>query len=173
MTITVPMYVSPPNLTENEHFFSFFVGFSACVHIVVIVSVTALTMFLNSPYTESETMIVRIETIPIYAAIMIGNYISMMNFIAALLIAGFNRSILDGALQTFVIILIICLLYSVTKIFEKGNNGFQLDRALEFFMDRGGPDNSQSDPWYQFEPELMTVVSGRTIELMTVVSVFS
>jgi hypothetical protein len=133
LTITVPMYVSPPELTENEHFFSFFVGFSAFVHIVVIVSVTALTIFLNSPYTESETMIIRIETMPIYAAIMIGNYLSMIFFIAALLIAGFDRSTLDGALQTFVIILIICLIYSVAKILEKGNNGFQLDRALEFY----------------------------------------
>jgi hypothetical protein len=132
LTVTIPLYVSPPELIYDNHYFSFFVGFSAFIHIIVIVSVTAFIAFLNKPYTNAETMIIRVETMSIYGAIFVGNYVSMLAFITAVLIAGFQRSSMDGGLMTFVIVLVICLLISCYKILKKGDD-FQEERVLELY----------------------------------------
>jgi len=134
LTITIPMYVSPPELSsdKNIHLFSFFVGFSAFLHLFTIIGITILSALFNRPYTEADTVLVRIENNTLFAVITTCNYISIITFIIAVLIAGFDRSSLDGGVQCYILLFVIYLFHAFIKSSKEGDN-YQDARVLAFY----------------------------------------
>ena len=123
LTITIPLYVSPPEL-NSEHmlrWFSFFIGFSACLHLYTIIGITILSALFNRPYTEADTILVRIDNNTFYVIITVCNYVSVVSCIVAVLIAGFDRSYFDGGIQSYVIVLILILFYGYVKSSKQGD----------------------------------------------------
>ena len=98
LTITIPLYVSPPDLSTDSNLraFSFFIGISACIilntpqfisfilniglsaslHLYTIIGITIMSALFNRPYTEADTVLVRIENNFLLVLATICNYIS-------------------------------------------------------------------------------------------------
>ena len=134
LTITIPLYVSPPDLSSETYarFFSFFIGFSACLHLYTIIGITILSALFNRPYTESDTILVRIENNLQYVLITVCNYISVIACIIAVLIAGYDRSYFDGGIQSYVVVLVLVLFYSYIKSSKHGDS-YQDHRVYAFY----------------------------------------
>ena len=134
LTITIPLYIGPPELSSdhNLRIFSFFVGFSAFLHLFVIIGITILAGLFNRPYTEADTVLVRIENNNLFVLLTTCNYISILAFVVAVLIAGFDRSTVDGVLQCYIIVLVLYLFYAFIKSSSRGDT-YQDQRVLAFY----------------------------------------
>ena len=134
LTITIPLFVSPPDLStdNNERAFSFFIGFSASLHLYTIIGITIMSALFNRPYTEADTVLVRIQNHFLLVLVNISNYISVICCVVAVLIAGFDRSYFDGGIQTPIVALILSLFYTFIKSSKQGDH-YQDQRVYLLF----------------------------------------
>ena len=134
LTITIPLFVSPPDMStdSNQRAFSFFVGLSATFHLYTLIGITILSGLFNRPYTEADTLIVRIENNPSFVAITACNYVSNVFCVIAVLIAGFDRSYFDGGMQSPIVVMVITLFYTFIKAYQQGNRCQDL-RVYSFY----------------------------------------
>lgn len=133
LTITIPLFVNPPVFEgENAHWFSFFVGFSANLHLYTIIGITIMSALFNRPYTEADRVLIRIENNTLMVITTICNYIAVVSCIVAVLIAGFDRSWFDGGIQSYIVILVLVLIYNFIKSSKQGDF-YQDNRCLLFY----------------------------------------
>lgn len=91
-----------------------------------------MSALFNRPYTEADTVLVRIENNFLLVLATICNYISVICCVVAILIAGFDRSSFDGAVQTPIIGLILSLFYTFIKSSKQGDH-YQDQRVYSLF----------------------------------------
>jgi hypothetical protein len=113
LTITVNLYINPPALNSelNLRIFSAIIGFAAFSHVSVIVSSTILSGQFNMVYSEADALRIRIESNARFMVTTILNYVAIVATVAGMLVAGFDRSPVDGALQLYSLPLLALLLF--------------------------------------------------------------
>lgn len=134
LTITIPLYINPPGMADEttNNAFSAFVGFSAFFHIAVIIGCTIFAMILNRPYSPADTLCARIEYFNLFAMVNVANYIAVSTAIIATLIAGFDRSWIDGFVQIYSPFLILTILYIFISGYGSGTQA-QDRRVYRFY----------------------------------------
>lgn len=143
LTITYTYYIEPDLSNENlNHAFSFVMGLSAIFHIAVIVVATVTTGCYNMAYTELDTAVMKV-TIDhkqgLTSVINVLNYVALIAAIVGMLLAGFDRSDLDGYLQLYAIAVILALLVFFIKMLGTGAT-IQNYRAYLFYKKYCQPD---------------------------------
>lgn len=98
LTISIPFYVSPPSFNNDDtsHIFSALIGFSAFSHITVILGLQVMETFLQRPCTEADLMLARYDSIGYDMGLNILMVIACLLFLAAVMVAGFDRDFVDG-----------------------------------------------------------------------------
>eukprot|EP01038_Epipyxis_sp_PR26KG_P005822 gene5822-8028_t len=113
LTIDMPLYISPPDFKNENigHIFSAVVGFAAISFLACIIACTILSGSLNMVYSAVDGMIMRVKMKVTLVLVNVVNYLAIIATIAAMLLAGFDRSYLDGYVQLYGIVVVIGLFY--------------------------------------------------------------
>ena len=135
VTITVPLYVNPPPFESDnlEHAFSAVIGFAAFSHLGCIIGCTITCALLNSAYSAVDTLVVYKDNRPHIAFIFLLNYIAILSTMAAVLIAGFNRSNVDGFVQLYSIAIVAALVRYINSSYTTSANDSDR-RCLKFYQ---------------------------------------
>ena len=120
LTINIPMYLNIPDFESSimEHVFSTLTGFAGLSHLVVIIGSTITAGLLNMPYGEADGLMCRIRLNSYLVMINVQNYVAVVMTVIAVIIAGFNRSAMDGGLILLALVglgYVLFLLYSVAS----------------------------------------------------------
>ena len=101
LTISIPFYVSPPtfNSDDTSHIFSALIGCSAFSHITVILGLQIMETFLQRPCSEADLMLARYDSIGYDMGLNILMIFACLLFLAAVMVAGFDRDFVDGKQQ--------------------------------------------------------------------------
>eukprot|EP01038_Epipyxis_sp_PR26KG_P009738 gene9738-13104_t len=113
LTIDMPLYINPIQF-KNEttaHVFSAVVGFAAISFLACIIACTILSGTLNMVYSAVDGMIMRVKMKVTLVLVNIINYLAIIATITAMLLAGFDRSYLDGYVQLYGGAVVIGLFY--------------------------------------------------------------
>jgi hypothetical protein len=134
LTISMPLYIDPPGFNEKnfDRAFSAIIGLAAFSQLTVIIGCTIISALLNRPYTTSDTMVARVQAQSLLVFVNIINYVANVATLVAMLIAGFNRSSVDGGVQMYIGALVILLAYLAHQCYAKGSR-FQDGRTLAFY----------------------------------------
>lgn len=134
LTISMPLYIETPdfNATNITRAFSAIIGLAAFCQLAVIIGCTIVSALLNRPYTPADTMVARVQSNSLMIFVNVVNYVANFATMAAMLIAGFDRAKVDGAVQMYVGFLIFFLSFIAWKATQKGAD-FQDRRVLAFY----------------------------------------
>ncbi len=134
LTISMPLYIDPPSFDDdnNAHGFSAIVGIAAFCQLGVIIACTIAAAALNRPFSGGDTMVARVQAQSLIVVINVANYISNLATVAAMFIAGFARSTLDGGIQLFACVMIIGL-FALFISSDKSGKIAQDQRVLSFY----------------------------------------
>ena len=146
LTISMTLYIETPsfNKENNLRAFSAIIGLAAFCQITVIIGCTIISALLNRPYTPADTVVARVQAQALMVFVNILNYVANAATLVAMLIAGFDRSSTDGAVQTYAGLLAVVLIYMAAISFKQGAQ-FQDRRTLAFY-DRYCDDSGRLKP---------------------------
>jgi hypothetical protein len=150
LTITMSFYMSPPDIKSdhNKRLFSAFIGVSACTHIFVLILITILTALFYSPYCYAEAMYLRVKCKSQFILSTVLNYVANIFAIMAMLVSGFDRYVVDGAVQLYFVGILAAL---VTYLIQNGKLGArnQDERVFMFYKKYCDPNGELKDEYLE------------------------
>ena len=148
LTIAMPAYVNPPSFADPHlgHFFMAFAGMSSVSNLMSIISATIFSTILNRPYTGVDAMVLRVTSVGIFVFAIVFDYVGMFTLFAAVIIAGFNVSAIDGFVQLYSGGLILAIIVAWIQALQTTNR-IQLEKVVEFKNRYLAEDGQLSDAW--------------------------
>lgn len=147
LTINIPLFISPPSSGQlNSHIFSAIIGFAAFCHLIVIITCTLATAFLNAAYSGADTLLARIECQPLLVLSTIINYIAIIATIVGILIVAFGRTSLDFYVQSYMCFIVILLVTFAAYCYRRGVM-YQDYRVLKFYLRYCDPNGELKDQY--------------------------
>jgi len=136
LTITANLYITLPVSFDQESMavaFSCICGIAAFTHLLCIVNCTILVGILNMAYSDVDKMIAYHKTQKSLQFTFALNYIAVISTVVVMLIAGYNRSSADNAVQIYAVLIVI---YLIISFIRKGRSAevLQDERALRFYQ---------------------------------------
>jgi hypothetical protein len=111
---------------------------------------TMLTALMNGAYTAIDTMLVRVRFHSAFAIVILVNYIAVLSTMTAIFIIGFERELIDGAVQLYATVGAVGLI-SLFVAFAKYGIRYQDERTLMFY-------NKYCDPNGELKDEYLTLI---------------
>lgn len=144
LTISMPLYIDPPDFSREFHLriFSAVIGLAAFMQLITIIGCTIVSALFNRAYTGSDAMVARVKAGPTIINVNIWNYLANFATIAAMLIAGFSRSTLDGAVHLYVGLLAMILIAMFIGSMSEGNR-LQDVRSYQFYAQYCDPNTGR------------------------------
>lgn len=105
-------------------------------------------MILNRPYSESDTLLARVETFGLFGIINVVNYIAVLAGLVGTLIAGFGRNAIDGYIQLYSIFICFYLFYLFIGAYAEGTI-VQDKRIYAFYKKYCDPDGQLKDSYIE------------------------
>jgi hypothetical protein len=135
LTISVPLYITPPALSSDDmdRVFSALIGASAFSHMSVILGLMIEETYLQRPNTQADLMLARYDSIGYDMALNVLMIFAILFFVAAMLLAGFDREFIDGIIHIYVGVVVIVLVYILIRGTGVAGDKYQDTRALQFY----------------------------------------
>ena len=132
LTITLPAYIDPPDFRSSNmsHLFMALAGISSMTNLLSILSATVFVSVLGRPYGNVDTFMARLDD-TLFAVAIAFDYIGVLTLLAATLVAGFNRTYLDGYMQLYSIAIVLFIIVAWIYTALRGNTA-QLERVMAF-----------------------------------------
>ena len=150
LTITLTFYISLPefNRENNATAFSALVGFSAFVHLICIILSIIFSAVLYMGSADVDALILRVRFHWFFVATTATNYLALLTTMASMLIAGFDRSNVDGGVQLYCFVLILMAVIAFKVMVGKGERQ-QDKRCLAFYKKYCDPNGELKDEYLQ------------------------
>lgn len=134
LTISMPLYIEPPDFPRDDQLrvFSAIIGLAAFMQLVTIIGCTIISALFNRAYSAADAMVARVKAHFILVQVNVWNYLANFATIVAMLVAGFSRSLLDGAIHLYVGLLVILLALMFVGSTKHGDV-LQDVRAYQFY----------------------------------------
>ena len=136
LTITIPLYINPPVLqsTLNLRIFSFLMGFASFNLLSCVISCYMLSATYNMPFLT---------------VVVVTNYLAIISTIAGALVAGFDRSLFDGWIHIYIVVVLALLLY-YAYTGERHAAKLQDEKALAFYQKYCDANGELKDKYLDF-----------------------
>lgn len=137
LTITVGYYIEPPEFESDSMLRAFVAlsGLSGVLQIIVVVMCTILSAFLNRASTSADTMVARVEVKTHLILTFLMNYVADFGILLIMLIAGFSRSTIDGAVQMYAGAVVLAVGVIFVTLNKKGARYVMMrDRELHVML---------------------------------------
>lgn len=144
LTISMPLYIEPPEFASESRLriFSAVMGLAAFLQLITIIGCTIVSSFFNRAYADSDAMVSRVKANSILFQVNIWNYMASFATIAAMLIAGFSRSRIDGVIHLYIGVLAIVLIIMFVGSMKAGAL-LQDVRAFQFYQQYCDPETGR------------------------------
>lgn len=134
LTITLTLFIDFPNVNDvnDARAFSAIIGFSASSHLTVLIGSTICTAIINSAYSETDAVVARVEAKNLLVVVTLFNYIANISAIVAMYIIAFDRDIVDGSVQLYMVVVILIIIWMFLSLVKRGVN-YQDTRSFAFY----------------------------------------
>eukprot|EP01033_Poteriospumella_lacustris_P012313 gene12313-8805_t len=150
LTISMPLYIQLPDVfpdPDYRNIFSAIIGFAAFQQLIVIIGCTIISGLLNRPYAYCDGTMARVMVSVLLAVVTVVNYIGSVSTLVAMLVAGFARKFIDGAVQLYVTVVVthVIWLFAQTNAF-----GVRLQdaRSIAFYQKYCEPETGRLKEQY-------------------------
>jgi hypothetical protein len=136
LTISTSLYIQLPDIFQSDYMktaFSAICGFAAFQQLIVIIGCTIISSLLNRPYAYCDGTLARVKAFSLLIIVTIVNYVANLATMIAMLVAGFARSVTDGAIQLYSVVLVVAIIHMFVNLNGLGER-YQDTRALRFYL---------------------------------------
>lgn len=113
LTVTLPAFLQPNEFSNStdRHAFIILMGIASVANLFSIMFSTVFSTALLRPYKAADTMVSRIKFVEIFVWSVVTDYVGVITLLAAVIVAGFEFSDLDGYIMLVGLPLAVYLIY--------------------------------------------------------------